>query len=152
MHNFQLSDIHAQTPCTILPAWTWQRLTATSHHSISNQQVQLLLYPWPAVRGYASDVEGKPGSLFAGQAVTGGSICSEVRATWWGRGEPGQAGREPRGTGSDAQGHVAEQPLLGPAAVAVSQGGDHLVLLRRHVQALVAVHVKECESLKEKNR
>lgn len=132
-------------------------LDLTKTHSyisscVPNSRCSFLLYPGPAVRGYASDMEGKPGSLFAGQAVTRGSICSEVRATWWGRGPPGQAGRESWGTGSDAQGHVAEQPLLGPAAVAVSQGGDHLVLLRRHVQALVAVHVKERESLKEKNK
>lgn len=49
--------------------------------------------------------------------------------------------------GSDAQGHVAEQPLLSAAAVAVSQGGDHLVLLRRHVQTLVAVHVQQGKAL-----
>lgn len=49
--------------------------------------------------------------------------------------------------GSDAQGHVAEQPLLRAAAVAVSQGGDHLVLLGRHVQTLVAVDVQQGESL-----
>lgn len=56
---------------------------------------------------------------------------------------------------SDAKGHVSEQPLLGAAAAAVSQGGDHLVLLRRHVQALVAVHVQQGQSLggeKEKQR
>lgn len=76
-----------------------------------------------------------------------------VRATWSGSGQPGQVRRtgggegEQWGEGSDAQGHVTEQPLLGAAAVAVSQGGDHLVLLGRHVQALVAVHVKQRESL-----
>lgn len=37
------------------------------------------------------------------------------------------------GEGSDTQGHVTEQPLLRAAAVAVSQGRDHLVLLGWHV-------------------
>lgn len=49
--------------------------------------------------------------------------------------------------GSNAQGHVSQQPLLRAAAVAVSQGGDHLVLLRRHVQTLVAVHMQQGEPL-----
>lgn len=61
-----------------------------------------------------------------------------MRVVGGGRGE---------GEGSDAQGHVTEQPLLRAAVVAVSQGGHHLVLLRRHVQTLVAVHVQQCESL-----
>lgn len=53
---------------------------------------------------------------------------------------------------SDAQGHVTEQPLLRAAVVAVSEGGDHLVLLRRHVQTLVAVHVQQGEPLKSRRR
>lgn len=56
-------------------------------------------------------------------------------------------GEARRGGRSDAQGHVTEQPLLGAAVVAVSQGGHHLVLLRRHVQTLVAVHMQQGESL-----
>lgn len=48
---------------------------------------------------------------------------------------------------SDAEGHVAEQPLLRAAVVAVSQRGHHLVLLGRHVQALVAVDVQQRQSL-----
>lgn len=53
---------------------------------------------------------------------------------------------------SDAQSHVTKQPLLRAAAVAVSQGRDHLVLLRWHVQTLVAVHMHQGESLEKEGR
>lgn len=52
--------------------------------------------------------------------------------------------------GSDAQGHVTEQPLLRAAVVALSEGGNHLVVLRGHVQTLVAVHVQQGEPLKSR--
>lgn len=59
----------------------------------------------------------------------------------------GWVGRVGGGGRSDAEGHVAEQPLLRAAVVAVSQRGHHLVLLGRHVQALVAVDVQQRQSL-----
>lgn len=71
--------------------------------------------------------------------------AAEGRGEGWageGQGE-GQVG----GGRSDAEGHVAEQPLLRAAVVAVSQRGHHLVLLGRHVQALVAVDVQQRQSL-----
>lgn len=52
--------------------------------------------------------------------------------------------------GSGAQGHVTEQPLLGAAVVAVSEGGDQLVFFSRHVQTLVAVHVQQGEPLRRR--
>lgn len=63
-----------------------------------------------------------------------------------------EVGEARRGEGSDTQGHVTEQPLLGAAVVAVSQGGHHLVLLRRHVQTLVAVHMQQGEPLRRGGR
>lgn len=77
-------------------------------------------------------------------------------ATWWPRAQPGRVWimtewwRAHGVEGSDAEGHVTEQPLLRAAVIAVSEGGDRLVLLRRHVQTLVAVHMQKCESLEEK--
>lgn len=71
-------------------------------------------------------------SVYADQAVTErGDECvkSDPMKVW----RTEAASLEDRGEGSDAQGHVAEQPLLGAAAGAVSQGGDHLVFLRWHV-------------------
>lgn len=70
---------------------------------------------------------------------------------WLGRGQSGWGGGG-RGEGSDAQGHVTEQPLLRAAVVAVSQGGHHLVLFRRHVQTLVAVHMQQGESLEKEGQ
>lgn len=60
--------------------------------------------------------------------------------------EAGRGGTDDEG--SDAQGHVTKQPLLGAATAAVSQGGGHLVLLRWHVQTLVAINVEQCEVLR----
>lgn len=48
---------------------------------------------------------------------------------------------------SERQCHVAEEPLLGAAACAVSQGGHHLVLLSRHVQTLVTVDMQQGQPL-----
>lgn len=57
--------------------------------------------------------------------------------------------REPwgRAAPSGPQRHVAQQPLLGPAARTLLHAGDQLVLLRRPVQALVAVDVPQGELL-----
>lgn len=89
---------------------------------------------------------------------------TNVRATrWWRRERSGVVRKRESaggggwgggglGWGSDAQGHVAEQPLLRAAVVAVSEGGNHLVLLRRHVQTLVAVHVQQGEPLESRRR
>lgn len=78
----------------------------------------------------------------------------EATSTWWWCGDPGSwrsaaPAVGPRG-GSDAQGHVTEQPLLGAAVVALSEGGNQLVFFWRHVQTLVAVHVQQGEPLKRR--
>lgn len=78
----------------------------------------------------------------------GGSHLESAWRVWTGSGDSGGGGVGWGVRGSDAQGHVTEQPLLRAAVVAVSQGGHHLVLLRRHVQTLVAVHMQQSESLR----
>lgn len=57
-----------------------------------------------------------------------------------------------RGAGpSGPQRHVAQQPLLGPAARTLLHAGDQLVFLRRPVQALVAVDVPQGELLQKRS-
>ncbi len=84
----------------------------------------------------AYDVHGKSHLVRVWRARAGEEE-DRVGWGWWGR----------RRKRSDTQGHVTEQPLLRAAVVAVSQGGHHLVLFRRHVQTLVAVHMQQGEFL-----